>query len=710
MDLGSHFPSGSKGTILITTRNPDLRRLATVGSLEIGRLKLKDASKLLLKASKDADPGNKTSLDLANKIVETLGCLALAIVSAAALIRQNICSLEDYCAIFAQHRKRLLANNSSRLPSNQANDVYTTWNISREAIESRGTDDAVIALELLNIFSCLHFEGFTEQLFSSAWENYDAQLGEMWTKTLAALWLTAGVRGLHLFKGFGSQAWNPLPLREALNLIHSFSLISYNKDASGKMSGFFLHPLVHSWGRDRLSKAEFDQWSTRSLAILTLSSGIPHASSDKAGRQVLAHINACYRQSGEFLTLGDADMRTRMIAENFCWTKLHHHEHLEEACNMAEKILKLAEARWGRNDSFSLFALKCLGDQYLSTREYERAIGIFETIRDIAKDLPPEEQAEFSRSELLTRYAKCLDGMGYSEHAVRVQRSVVDTLMQARDPQNVNTIHIICSLIQLYHNACQYKEATKLGEGFFPSLKRFSGDHARMTLVTAMLLAEGYLKLDQRSKSLEMYEWLAETYLSFTSSVHPYDLHDLRCLNRVKEGFFHLGLREKSKSLAASLVGMSRDLLGEEDSNTQQWVRWLHFHECSSQVNAVLEDPTRPITSGLLDRLVATGMEVLLPYYPEPIPELADVVAAIRQKLQSKQGYSHGDREEIVDLLRDLERLFLDISCQSEALSRAESRGGTRLVETLLSQCFESKIAPKPDGSLALKIEKWLRY
>lgn len=165
MDLGSHFPGGNKGTILITTRNPELSELATVGSLEIGRLKLEDASKLLLKASKDADPGNEESIGLANKIAETLDCLALAIVSAAALIRQNICSLEDYCAIFAQHRKRLLANKSSRLPSNQANDVYTTWNISREAIKSRTTDDAVIALELLNIFSCLHFEGFTEQLF-----------------------------------------------------------------------------------------------------------------------------------------------------------------------------------------------------------------------------------------------------------------------------------------------------------------------------------------------------------------------------------------------------------------------------------------------------------------------------------------------------------------------------------------------------------------
>ena len=402
MDLGSHFPGGNKGTILIPTRNPELSELATVGSLEIGRLELEDATKLLLKASKDAHPDNEKSIDLANKIVETLGCLALAIVSAAALIRQNICSLEDYCMIFAQHRKRLLANKSSRLPSNQANDVYTTWSISREAIESRTTDDAVIALELLNIFSCLHFEGFTEQLFKSAWGNYDF-VDEIEKGIQDSERLTAAVKPLHLFKGFGTQAWNPLPLREALNLISSFSLISYNKDMSGKVTGFFLHPLVHSWGRDRFSKAEYDRWSTKCLALLVLSSKNSRTSSYKADRQVLAHISACFRQSEEFWTLNDADMRTRLMAEIVCKSKLQEHGRTEEACDLAERVMKLAISRWGGNDGFSLFCMKNVADEYLAMGECERALSILDMIREFAKRLRPEEWSEgVSRSELLS--------------------------------------------------------------------------------------------------------------------------------------------------------------------------------------------------------------------------------------------------------------------------------------------------------------------
>lgn len=85
-----------------------------------------DASKLQLRVLKDIHTDSETSKDLANRTVDTLGCLALAIISAAALARQRICSLEDYCTIFGQHGKRLPANKSSRLPPNQVNDVYAT--------------------------------------------------------------------------------------------------------------------------------------------------------------------------------------------------------------------------------------------------------------------------------------------------------------------------------------------------------------------------------------------------------------------------------------------------------------------------------------------------------------------------------------------------------------------------------------------------------
>ncbi len=84
-----------------------------------------------------------------------------------------------------------------------------------------------------------------------------------------------------------------------------------------------------------------------------LSSENSRTFSYKTDRRVSARISACSRQSDEFSTLGDADMRTRMTAETFCWRKLQVRGRDEEACDMAESVMRPADGRWSRNDSFS---------------------------------------------------------------------------------------------------------------------------------------------------------------------------------------------------------------------------------------------------------------------------------------------------------------------------------------------------------------------
>lgn len=51
IDASKFFPVGNKGSILITTRNPDCRIHATVGSYEFGEMDLEEAVTLFLRAS-----------------------------------------------------------------------------------------------------------------------------------------------------------------------------------------------------------------------------------------------------------------------------------------------------------------------------------------------------------------------------------------------------------------------------------------------------------------------------------------------------------------------------------------------------------------------------------------------------------------------------------------------------------------------------------
>ena len=71
-----------------------------------------------------------------------------------------------------------------------------------------------------------------------------------------------------------------------------------------------------------------------------------HNSSYKADRQILAHISACSRQRGEFTRPSDAGLRTCIMAELSCWQKLQEYRRIREACDLAERAMKCASARW----------------------------------------------------------------------------------------------------------------------------------------------------------------------------------------------------------------------------------------------------------------------------------------------------------------------------------------------------------------------------
>jgi hypothetical protein len=79
MDISTIFPVGNRGSILVTTRNPHCTIHATVGSHELGEMGLDEGVKLFLRAANMNDASSELVQE-ATTIVNTMGCLALAIV------------------------------------------------------------------------------------------------------------------------------------------------------------------------------------------------------------------------------------------------------------------------------------------------------------------------------------------------------------------------------------------------------------------------------------------------------------------------------------------------------------------------------------------------------------------------------------------------------------------------------------------------------
>ena len=126
MDVSEFFLVGNRGSILVTTRNPDCRIHATVGSYEFGEMDLEEAVTLFLRAARVEDTAVEIVRKEAVAVAKTLGCLALAIVQAGAYVRQGLCSIGEYCGIYSHHRESVLRHRPVKVGSNYKFSVYTT--------------------------------------------------------------------------------------------------------------------------------------------------------------------------------------------------------------------------------------------------------------------------------------------------------------------------------------------------------------------------------------------------------------------------------------------------------------------------------------------------------------------------------------------------------------------------------------------------------
>ncbi|KAK7007347.1 P-loop containing nucleoside triphosphate hydrolase protein, partial [Favolaschia claudopus] len=154
LDIAKFFPPCTFGSILITTRNPQLC-IHGVDS-PVSNMALDDASKLLLKlAGRKAVEDNKE--ELATAIVKELHCFALAVSQAGGYINARG-DLKSYLALYKSSYDKLLQRNDVQGQSQYNKAVYATWNLSYNKLSSEGK-------LLLQIFSCLHHQGIgTEYL------------------------------------------------------------------------------------------------------------------------------------------------------------------------------------------------------------------------------------------------------------------------------------------------------------------------------------------------------------------------------------------------------------------------------------------------------------------------------------------------------------------------------------------------------------------
>ena len=298
ISLVPYLPQGNHGCILITTRNPRAKRYLDPldqQAYHVEEMAPDEAVELLLRAagllrglSRVADV-DAESLEHSYKITKTLGYLALAIDQAGAYI-SNTASLDTYLEIYGSFRAELLYLGESE-PTGYAYPVYKTWEISFEMV----TKKSAAAAELLQIFGYLHYERIPRLIF----ENASVGPGTVETDGHPVV-LTALGDLLNRCLTTGDcdvTEWKSFHLDNAISELTNYSLVKKHSPAVGDdiPLTYSMHPLVHSWIRERKIIDEDQKLTVQTSTVSLLRSSILGISGPTAyamRSRLLVHIDA----------------------------------------------------------------------------------------------------------------------------------------------------------------------------------------------------------------------------------------------------------------------------------------------------------------------------------------------------------------------------------------------------------------------------------
>jgi tetratricopeptide (TPR) repeat protein len=546
LDLSQYFPIGNRGAILITTRNPDCVVHATAGSMEFDRLSVEDAVELLIKTAAIEDLSSEDPRILANLIVETLGCLALAIVQAGAAIRQKLCTMGDYCDIYSRQRKRLLSHQPVQASSDYRFTVYTTWEVSIKMIENLSNETAENALELLRFFSVLHFDGISEEILRRAWENMNGENDSSPWK-------------LGVLRKIDSEKWDPHLIREALTLLLSFSLISIN----GTDNRISMHPLVHVWVRDRAIESNHLDWKA---AAYTLSVSIPL---DKDlydynyGRNVLPHINSCLGIYWSETSMAD-DMETSVIDIFRDFALVHgNHGRWQECLKLDEQVVKMCQVKFGEEHCDTLLAIYNRNHAYLRCNLNQEAIERAEQLLNISKVILGDEDALTLAT--ISQLSYLYHTFGRDQEALVMTEKALQIRIKIWGNESDGTCDFMLDLANIYRGLGRFQEAVALEEQTLNIRKRLLGDDHPDLIRSMQQLAVTYSGLGRTQEALKLEEQTLKARKKSLGDEHP---HTLTSMNNLATTYFRLDRTQESLELEEQTLKARKKLLGDEHRDT----------------------------------------------------------------------------------------------------------------------------------------------
>ncbi|KAL8696273.1 MAG: hypothetical protein Q9224_002880 [Gallowayella concinna] len=644
--LEEHFPQGDRGVILVTTRNPLNRVHGTVGvgSYHFERLGEAEANDLLLRVACEPMPWSTTVRDLATKITSHLGFLALAVLQAGKAIAKRFCTLSNYIEIYDRSwsRIRRLRRQSDQIGSRELTvsmNVYSSYEIifrGLEATESVTTRDAV---QLIKMFSFFSWEDLRIDVLTASVEHPrrqatkdQAEAAKPSTKAivkpqtwrqLVTEWITWAVIAFQRDQTDSvlpavlrdcNQAFDEDRLMDALDQLNQLSLIYY-QDVTGS---YTMHPLIHTWVRERpqMSTSEQCLWCQAAITTLARSILLPPLdcieSAEALRRHLIPHINYALRYQKSTQQAIVQNLKARRLSWLTTRSEFGRNQALESA---KFSLIYVKNGYFNEAEDLQVktrdFVCSRLGLEHATARRITLFLAVtygLQTRNNKAAELQ-EQVFEACKNHLGPDHLETLEVMNTLGASRRFQgrfregRSLLERAIERMTnilgPDHEYTLQATDDLGRLLWMCLEYTTAREHHAKAVDGLTKVLGALHEKTLIAkenlamACLSFTGEILIDEPNPHSLMIEVLEERRRKFGKE-HPWTLYAILNFARVKSA---LGDHEEAKTMIKTAVPIARRDLGENHYGTlagkahlaQILVRQSRFAEAEDILNNVIQ-------------------------------------------------------------------------------------------------------------------------
>lgn len=662
-DYQTYLPSGNRGSIMITSRNPQCGHLAKSGGHEeLDNLEEPECIQLLRRTARLCEVSHDTEeYGLSMSLVRQLGHHTLAILHAASYIATTHGSISDYLDFLRTNRQRLLEKPRSQGKS-RYDTVYATFGASiefLEQVESGSLEETrKDSLQLLQILSIFHYMSVPLDILVDAWQGAKEALAspskwEQYSHVLTA-WHVAQLPDFVKAEGENEVKFR---ITEAVARLESLALVRTDTSARAGKS-VSMHPLVHNWASDRqgeeekkhslrmtecvvaLSQFAFQDWRpyyhqfATHLKLMVESDAelVDNAARSRHILQACVQIAwACHwvgldRDMYEFtesifqrLDLGDQEP-TDELRELYrvCAIAVDREgSHSTQALKVFEAIERLDEKTRGENDLGRLKNLRDLGSAYLRNSKTSQAVVLLEKVVITYETLGQEHKDLLAAQNDL---AVALTQDGQREQTILLLEKVVQLGERLLPADNPNRIISLRELAVAYLRDQQIEEATSRLEEVARLQVGTHGEEHSETATTQNLLASAYKRAGRVPEATALYERVVNTRTLVLGRDHPDVLMSQNCLARLylDAGRIQdtIGIFEKIGNLDVSTTDSTdrmklipKDVLPEEYAETEKISEAISILEIAGDIRKARLEEKDPEGMGIRRVFVRGALE-----------------------------------------------------------------------------------------------------